>query len=238
MKPVVTPTAVFFDVDFTLIRPGRRFMASGYAETCARHGVPVDEAAFEAAVSAAAGLLEGPDQRYHDEIFVRYTSRIIELMGGQGPGVVIAAREIYDDWAQHHHFEMYDDVPGALRALQRQGVRMGLISNSHRSLVGFQEHFALDGLMTVTVSSAEFGVMKPDPRIFQEALDQMQVTAAEAVMVGDSLPHDVLGARQVGMRGVWLDRDRRRARATNFDDSIPVIQSLDELAGVLTRSEE
>lgn len=238
MKPVVTPTAVFFDVDFTLIRPGRRFMAPGYAETCARYGVPVDEAAFEVAVSAAAVMLEGPDQRYHDEIFVRYTSRIIELMGGQGPGVVIAAREIYDDWAHHHHFEMYDDVPGALKELQRQGVRMGLISNSHRSLIGFQEHFALHGLMTVAVSSAEFGVMKPDPRIFQEALDQMQVTAAEAVMVGDSLPHDVLGARQVGMRGVWLDRDQRRAHATDLDATIPVIESLDELPGVFTRSEE
>lgn len=208
-------------------------MAPGYAETCARHGVPVDEAAFEVAVSAAAVLLEGPDQQYHDEIFVRYTTRIIELMGGQGPGVTLAAREIYDDWAHHHHFEMYDDVPGALRALQRQGVKMGLISNSHRSLVGFQEHFALEGLMTVTVSSAEFGVMKPDPRIFQEALDQMQVTAAEAVMVGDSLPHDVLGARQVGMRGVWLDRDRRRARATDFDETIPVIESLDELPNLI-----
>ncbi len=233
----MTPTAVFFDVDFTLIRPGPRFMASGYAETCAQHGVPVDEAAFEVAVNAAAGLLDGPDQRDHDEIFVRYTSRIIELMGGQGPGVAIAAREIYDDWAHHHHFEMYDDVPGALRELQRRQVKMGLISNSHRSLIGFQEHFALHGLMTVAVSSAEFGVMKPDPRIFQEALDQMQVTAAEAVMVGDSLPHDVLGARQIGMRGVWLDRDGRRAGATDLDATIPVIDSLDQLSAVLTRSE-
>jgi putative hydrolase of the HAD superfamily len=231
----VTTTAVFFDVDFTLIRPGRRFLGPGYAETCARHGVPVDEAAFAAAVAGSSSLLDTADQRYHDEIFVRYTSRIIELMGGQGPGVAMAAREIYDDWAHHHHFEMYDDVPEALRTLQRQGVRMGLISNSHRSLVGFQEHFALHGLMTVAVSSAEFGVMKPDPRIFQEALDQMQVSAADAVMVGDSLPHDVLGARQLGMRGVWLDRDGRRAQATNLDATIPVIGSLQELPAWLTQ---
>lgn len=234
----MTPTAVFFDVDFTLIRPGRRFLAPGYAETCTKHGIRVDEAAFEAAVSSAAILLDAPDQRYHDEIFVRYTSRIIELMGGEGPSVAIAAREIYDDWAHHHHFEMYADVPAALRQLQQQGVRMGLISNSHRSLIGFQEHFALHGLMTVAVSSAEFGVMKPDPRIFQEALDQMQVTASESVMVGDSLPHDVLGARQIGMRGVWLDRDRRRARATDFDATIPVIESLADLPDLLTRSAE
>jgi HAD superfamily hydrolase (TIGR01662 family) len=234
----VTPTAVFFDVDFTLIRPGRRFLGPGYAETCARHGVPIDETAFAVAVAGSSSLLDTVDQRYHDEIFVRYTSRIIELMGGQGPGVAIAAREIYDDWAHHHHFEMYDDVPEALRTLQRQGVRMGLISNSHRSLVGFQEHFALHGLMTVALSSAEFGVMKPDPRIFQEALDQMQVRAADAVMVGDSLPHDVLGARQLGMQGVWLDRDGRRGQATNLDADIPVITSLIELPDLITRTSE
>jgi putative hydrolase of the HAD superfamily len=225
-----TTTAVFFDVDFTLIRPGRRFMGPGYADTCARHGVPVDEAAFAVAVAAAADLLDVSDQRYHDEVFVRYTSRIIELMGGAGPGVLLAAREIYDDWAHHQHFEMYDDVPAALRSLQAQGIRMGLISNSHRSLVTFQEHFELEGLVTVTVSSAEFGVMKPDPRIFHEALTRMQVTPGEAVMVGDSLSHDVLGARQVGMRGVLLDRE---ARASGLDDSIQVIQSLTQLPTVL-----
>ncbi len=222
--------AVFFDVDFTLIRPGRRFLGPGYAETCVRHGVPVDETAFEAAVASAAGVLDTMDQRYHDEIFVRYTSRIIELMGGTGPGVAVAAREIYDDWAHHHHFEMYEEVPEALRTLQRQGVQMGLISNSHRPLETFGEYFDLAGVMSVTVSSAEFGVMKPDPRIFHEALSRIRVAPDQAVMVGDSLAHDVLGARQVGMRGVLLDRD---GRAKGLDASIPVIQSLSELASLL-----
>lgn len=222
--------AVFFDVDFTLIRPGRRFLGPGYAETCARHGVTVDETAFDAAVAASLAVLDSTDQRYRDEIFIAYTSQIIERMGGAGPGVDVAAREIYDEWARHDHFEMYDDVPAALQALHRQGVRMGVISNSHRPLDSFLEHFSLHGLLTVTVSSAEFGVMKPDPRIFLEALDRMEVTAAEAVMVGDSLAHDVLGARQVGMRGILIDRD---TRATGVDSSIPVIRSLAELAGWL-----
>jgi putative hydrolase of the HAD superfamily len=227
---VADTAAVFFDVDFTLIRPGRRFLGPGYTETCARHGVGVDPEAFDAAVSGAAVLLESDHQRYHDELFVNYTARIIELMGGQGPGVLAAAREIYDDWAHHHHFEMYDDVPEALFALHGRGLRLGLISNSHRSLASFQTHFALDGLMSVSVSSAEFGVMKPDPRIFQEALDRMQVPADQAVMVGDSLAHDVHGARQVGMRGVWLDRSRN---GTVDDPTIPVIRSLTELLDVL-----
>jgi HAD superfamily hydrolase (TIGR01662 family) len=225
-----TPAAVFFDVDFTLIRPGHRFLGPGYAETCARHGVTVDQEGFETAVGAAAELLDTFDARYHDEIFVRYTARIIEHMGGSGPGVSVAAREIYADWACHEHFEMYDDVPDTLRALERAGMRLGLISNSHRPLQTFAEHFAVPGLLSVTVSSAEFGFMKPDRRIFEEALRQMDVDAADAVMVGDSLAHDVIGARQVGMRGVLVDR---ADRCQSVDTDIAVIRSLTELADLL-----
>jgi len=227
---VAQTEAVFFDVDFTLIRPGPRFLGSGYAGTCVRHGVEVDQAAFDTAVAGAAAMLDSANQLYHDALFTRYTARIIELMGGSGPGVETAAREIYDDWAMHHHFEMYDDVPAALTALHARGLKLGLISNSHRCLTSFQTHFAIEGLMSVTVSSAQCGHMKPDPRIFQEALARMQVPASRAVMVGDSLTHDVIGAREAGMRGVLLDRGQR---VTLDDPTIPVIRSLRELAQVL-----
>lgn len=227
---MTSTAAVFFDVDFTLIRPGRRFQAAGYAETCRRHGVTVSVEAFEAGITEAATLLEWVDLQYQDDVWVRYTARIIEVMGGKGPGVVAAAREIYADWAEHRHFEMYDDVPDTLRTLHARGLRIGLITNSHRPLDSFQEHFSLQGLVTVAVSSAEFGVMKPDRRIFDEALHRMRVAADSAVMVGDSLAHDVAGARQAGMRGVWLDR---LARGTRPDDETPVITSLIELPALL-----
>lgn len=222
--------AVFFDVDFTLIRPGPRFRGEGYASTCARHGVEVVPELFDVAVAGAASVLDSAEQLYHADLFVNYTSRIIALMGGRGPGVTLAAREIYDDWAQHHHFEMYDDVPEALTALHERGMRLGLISNSHRCLTSFQSHFEIDGMMSVCVSSAEFGVMKPDPRIFLEALDRMNVPASRAVMVGDSLAHDVIGARLAGMRAVLLDRG---ACAEVDDADLTIIHTLKDLPGVL-----
>lgn len=225
------PAAVFFDVDFTLIRPGRRFLGAGYAETCERHGIEVDPTLFDTAVSQALPLLETADLRYDDQVFVAYTGRIIELMGGRGPGVEPAAREIYVDWAEHRHFEMYADVSDTLHLLQQRGIRLGLISNSHRPLDSFGAHFNLVGLFSVTVSSAEFGVMKPDPRIFEEALGQMGVRPGEAVMVGDSLSHDVQGARGVGMHGVLLDRARR---AKDLDPTVPVIRTLRELPDRIT----
>ena len=116
------------------------------------------------------------------------------------------AREIYEDWAEHQHFDLYDDVPEALRTLKDSGFRLGLISNSHRPLASFQSHFELEGLISVTVSSSDHGFMKPHPSIFRAALELMQVPPDEAVMVGDSLAHDVAGARQAGMRGILLSR--------------------------------
>jgi putative hydrolase of the HAD superfamily len=218
--------AVFFDVDFTLIHPGPRFQGEGYARSCERYGIAIDPERFEAAVSAASGALESVDHLYDDALFVRYTQRIIEEMGGSGPDVERVAREIYEDWASHHHFVLYDDVPDVLRALRDAGLRLGLISNSHRPLESFEEHFELNGLISVRISSSEHGFLKPHPSIFQAALDRMGVTADQALMVGDSLTHDILGARQVGMRAVLLARDNCQPIG---DASVPVIRSLREL---------
>ncbi|HEY6357223.1 MAG TPA: HAD family hydrolase [Vicinamibacterales bacterium] len=226
------PAAVFFDVDFTLIRPGPRFQGTGYQVTCARYGVTVDPERFDAAVTLALPLLDSADQLYDAGLFVTFTARIIEGMGGVGAGVEAAACEIYDAWAEHHHFSLYDDVPGALRRLQHDGIRVGLISNTHRCLASFESHFELDGLIAVTVSSSEHGFMKPHPKIFQAALDRMQVRADQAVMVGDSLIHDVAGARLAGMRAILLARG---GAPPAIADGVEVIRSLDELALLFAR---
>ena len=82
------------------------------------------------------------------------------------------ARELYDEWAEHHHFSLYDDVLETLEGLRAQRrSRIGLISNSHRCLASFQSHFELDGLIAVAVSSSEHGFMKPHPNIFRAALE-------------------------------------------------------------------
>lgn len=207
------------------------FQAVGYKASCARYGIDVDESKFDAAVAGAGSVLDDTlDQLYDAGLYVAYTKRIIQLMGGAGPRLEDVAQEIYDEWAKHHHFSLYDDVPGALRALRERGVRLGLISNSHRCLASFQSHFELEGLISVTVSSSEQGFLKPHPRIFTAALDLMQVTAAESMMVGDSLVHDVAGARSVGMRAVLLARD---GRDLPEDAGVQVIQSLSELPALV-----
>jgi putative hydrolase of the HAD superfamily len=225
MTERVPTRGVFFDVDFTLIYPGPRFQASGYHDFCARHGIAVDPSAFDRAVAGAASGLDPGDDIYDVQLYVDYTKRIIEGMGGRGPSVDAAAREIYDEWAACQHFTMYADVPEVLRTLHASGLKMGLISNSHRCLESFQTHFDLQGLFAVTVSSVEHGYMKPHRSIFEAALRGARVEAAEAVMVGDSLTHDVDGARRLGMRGVLV----ARSGPVTAPPDVPVIRSLREL---------
>jgi HAD superfamily hydrolase (TIGR01662 family) len=231
---VARTAAVFFDVDFTLIHPGPRFQGSGYQASCARYGIQVDAARFDAAVAGASGALDSTDQLYDDALFINYTMRIIELMGGQGPDVETVAREIYDDWAEHRHFELYDDVREALQTLARRGHRLGVISNSHRPLDSFESYFELDGLISVKVSSYDHGFMKPHPSIFEAALRRMGVSPQNAAMVGDSFAHDIVGARHVGMRGILL---ARRGDPPDRDPQVPVIRSLRELPDLVSPDE-
>jgi HAD superfamily hydrolase (TIGR01549 family) len=229
--------AVFFDVDFTLIYPGPVFQGEGYRQFCAKHGIATcDPRAFTAAVASASALLEEPDDHAYDAgFYIRYIRHIIEQMGGAGPALEACAEEIYREWAACHHFELYEDALPAMQALRGQGLKLGLISNTHRSLDAFRSHFELDGLIAGAVSSCEHGYNKPHPSIFRAALALLAVDPAEAVMVGDSYRHDVEGARTVGMRGVLL---RRGARVLTRDietpaEDVTVISSLAELPAVI-----
>jgi putative hydrolase of the HAD superfamily len=229
--------AVFFDVDFTLIYPGPMFRGEGYQAFCARYGIDVAADRFAAAVARAAPLLDGPQAEYDPEIFVAYTQRIIEGMGGTGPALDACAREIYAEWAACQHFELYDDVPDALQELASSGIRIGLISNSHRCLASFQAHFELEGLISAAVSSSEHGFMKPHASIFDAALRLVDVSPDEATMVGDSVRQDVEGALAAGLRAVLLHRgdaapdgaDELRARG------VPIIRTLRDLPSLIRK---
>ena len=230
--PVAGAKAVFFDVDFTLIYPGPTFQGVGYQRFCASYGIDVDPSRFpEAVVSASVMLDEQQDHTYDPGIFVQYTRRIIEGMGGSGEQLDPCAKEIYAEWAGCQHFFLYDDVTPVLRELAARGVQVGLISNSHRCLSSFQEHFELHGLIAAALSSSEHGHVKPHPSIFESALKLLGVGAAESVMVGDSLSQDIEGAQRVGMRGILVQRSPGPVHAAL--PGVRVIRDLSKLPALL-----
>lgn len=228
----MTTSAVFFDVDFTLIHPGPTFGGEGYRRFAARHGLTVDPARFAAAVVTASAALDQPqDAVYRPALFIAYARRVLQEMGGAGPGLAACAREIYVEWAACRHFALYDDVRPAVRVLHAAGVRLGLISNTHRCLASFQKHFNLQPYISGAVSSLDHGYMKPHPSIFRKALQLVGAAASESVMVGDSVAHDIEGARRAGMRGVLIARSA--PSDADAPDGVPVIRTLAELPRLL-----
>jgi putative hydrolase of the HAD superfamily len=127
-------------------------------------------------------------------------------MGGVGD-THAAAVEMERRWTQSAHFELYDDAAPVLEALARQGLRIGLLSNSARDLEEFVAHHGLaaDALLT----SASHGKTKPHESIFLAILALLGVVPSEALMVGDTLDEDVEGARAIGMAALLVDRDGR-----------------------------
>jgi len=97
------------------------------------------------------------------------------------------------------------DAEAALILAREAGLAAGVISNSNGSIRRILEGLGLARHVDFVLDSAEVGVEKPDPRIFQLALERAGVAPAAAVYVGDLYSIDVLGARAAGLAAVLLD---------------------------------
>ena len=211
--------AVLFDVDFTLARPGPELGPEGYVRAGERHVLTLDPARYEAARDAAlVDLRRHPELEHDDEIWFRFTERIVRGMGGDADSAYACAVEITRAWERHENFELYDDVPDALAALRSA-------SNSARDVREFARHHGLD--VDAGISSFHHGRTKPHASIFRAVLDLLGVEPPEAVMVGDTIADDVEGARALGMRAILLDREGVHV------DFEPRIETLSELAPLL-----
>jgi putative hydrolase of the HAD superfamily len=104
-------------------------------------------------------------------------------------------------------FRAYPEVPGAIARLRNEGARLAVVSNWDVSLHDVLERTGLRRLVDAVVISAVEGVAKPDPAIFRAALVKLGAEAEGAVHVGDSLEHDVAGARAAGLEAVLVVRN-------------------------------
>jgi putative hydrolase of the HAD superfamily len=199
--------AIVFDVDYTIARPGPDLGPEGYRRLGKRHGLDLDPTLYDEARSAAFTTLKRHPELDHDEeVWVLFTQRIIEGMGGVGD-TYAAACEMEGAWSHAHHFELYDDARPVLEELHGRGLQIGLLSNSARDLNTFVAHHALR--VDAVLTSSSHGKTKPHETIFRRMLELLGVEPAEAAMVGDTLEDDVEGARAVGMQALLVDREGR-----------------------------
>jgi putative hydrolase of the HAD superfamily len=100
----------------------------------------------------------------------------------------------------------YPDAPPALGDLGENGLRLVVVSNWDCSLPAVLDRVGLGQLLDGVVSSAVAGARKPDPAIFESALELAGCSADQALHVGDTAEEDVAGARAAGIRALLIDR--------------------------------
>ncbi len=122
---------------------------------------------------------------------------------------------------------LFEDALTTLATLQKRGLFLNVVSNRGyggqpfrvgMQEIGLQEYFDPQKIAI----SIDLGSNKPDPYIFHYALDALHVLPEEAVMVGDSLGADVVGAKSLGIFAVWKPEPRlfEKARAKALEHSV------------------
>jgi FMN phosphatase YigB (HAD superfamily) len=105
----------------------------------------------------------------------------------------------------------FPDALSELPYFKHQGLRLGIVTNALQPMsmrdIELQEAGLLDYFEShCRLSAADIGYLKPHPRIFQEALDRLGITAEEAIFIGDNLAADIAGAQSIGMKAVLRER--------------------------------
>jgi putative hydrolase of the HAD superfamily len=100
---------------------------------------------------------------------------------------------------------MFPSTPQVLAELRARGLTLGVISNADGRVTSLLQAQGIEQFFAVVIDSHHVGVEKPDPRIFQLALEQVKVQPEQAVFIGDIYAIDVIGAERVGMRPLLLD---------------------------------
>jgi HAD superfamily hydrolase (TIGR01549 family) len=128
------------------------------------------------------------------------------------------------------------DVMPALEALAER-YRLGVLANQEPWIRDVMARDGLDRFFDVWAVSAEIGADKPDPALFRHALAEADTPAERCVMVGDRLDNDVVPARELGMRTVWLLRGEAPDDPTpeQLSGADAAVRTLEEVPEALAR---
>lgn len=226
--------AVFFDAGETLVHPHPTF-PDLFATILRREGHDVDAETirerihvvydrFRAAADTNELWTTSPERSrrfWHDV----YTIFLGDLGIVDGDGLVDT---VYREFTDLANYALFEDVPPVLDRLRDAGLTLGVVSNFEEWLERLLERLGVREYFEVRVISGVEGLEKPDPRIFELAMERAGVDAADSVYVGDNPEFDVDPALALGMFPVLIDRRDRYPEAT-----VARIASLDELPDVL-----
>ena len=164
-------------------------------------------------------------QREQDLLETSYTFVLIELLKDKGytnlPDDVV--RKALDSLftITQTNWMLEDDALPTLKKLEKDGYRIGLISNAgdDQDVHQLLQRFGIASYFDFILTSAACSYRKPHPRIFELAIANWYFLPSETVMVGDNLDADIRGAKSAGLYAVWISR-----RAGSSSEDQPRVQ--------------
>ncbi len=196
-----------------------------FARIAREEGLEAAPEEFDRAFYAAADSMEGtlpPETGFRATVH-----RLAEgLAAGLGEEPALL-RKVGERFAEDASRQLASSA--ALLSRLSSRYRLGIVSNFYGNLAAVCRETGLASLIGVAVDSTCVGCKKPDPRIFQAALDALDAGPGQAVFVGDSLARDMGGARGMRMRHVWLSPEAAGGRGDACCPGDPVIARLDEV---------
>ncbi|HEY4791327.1 MAG TPA: HAD-IA family hydrolase [Actinomycetes bacterium] len=224
LPPIPDPLhCVLFDAGDTLLAPAPSFQGR-FVAVAAAHGLPLEEAAVDAAIAEAVRAAEWPadwtDPATQRSFWVGFYRQVLAALGHEGmegsgepqggaPVGLELAEALFAAFSDPAGYRLFDDARPALEALAGRGLRLGVVSNFEPWLEDVLALEGVDHLFAAVAISGKLGVAKPDPEIFLAALAEAGADPAATVHVGDQPANDVAAARAVGITPVLIDRFAR-----------------------------
>lgn len=140
-----------------------------------------------------------PDLRNDLSSLRRESIRLALYRAGENPLLADSAFDVF--FAERQRVTLFDDAKPSLEFLSARFPLVS-ISNGNADL----ERVGLASFFRATISAREFGVGKPDPRIFHAAAGAVDLTPENVLHVGDDATLDALGALNAGMQAAWINR--------------------------------
>jgi HAD superfamily hydrolase (TIGR01509 family) len=230
------PRALLFDLDDTIVRESAGD-ENLWAELCdafaARAGT--DAPALHRAVLAARDWFwDDPVREKRGRLAMPWARRAVAEQAFRRLGLRnLAVAHALGDAFTRTRSERMHFFPGAretLLELRARGHALALLTNGGAL---FQREkiarFELAPLFDIVLVEGELGFGKPDPRVFERALRALGAEPYEALMTGNDLRSDVLGAKRAGVRAVWVDHERAGVPASAPVQPDRVVSAIAEL---------
>ncbi|WP_339217396.1 HAD-IA family hydrolase [Ornithinibacillus sp. FSL M8-0202] len=145
----------------------------------------------------------------------------------------ISWQALLEDYIEEFHKSCvpFPNLLIMLEMLKNESVKLGIITNGiGKFQMDNMKSLGIERYVDCILVSEWEGIKKPNPAIFQKALAKLNVSPHEAIYVGDHPENDVIGAKNVGMVGVW-----KKDEAWTSEDADFVVEDLGEIPSILQR---